>query len=167
MAVDINAPAVLETPGGRTPGGSQMPTQTVLDRFMSKVVWNGDPDECWTWAASLTTTTYGQFSLEGRPTLAHRLSYEFFVGPIPEGLVIDHLCRNTTCINPAHLEPVPQTINILRGVNPAVTRAANNEIVDASSEAFQSDAGARENYERAGHDLADAPEKPVDDNTGD
>jgi hypothetical protein len=54
--------------------------------------------------------------------MAHRAAYMFATGPIPDGLVIDHLCRNKGCVNPSHLEPVSQATNILRGVDPAVTR---------------------------------------------
>jgi len=70
---------------------------------------------CWEWTASKMPMGYGRLGVNGRMVLAHRWSYENFVGPIPENLVIDHLCRNTSCCNPAHLEAVPQSVNILRG----------------------------------------------------
>jgi hypothetical protein len=76
-------------------------------------------DDCWLWTASTTNAGYGQFGLV-RPgerlmmTLAHRLAYTLSVGPIPDGLVIDHLCENKLCVNPAHLEPVTQTVNARR-----------------------------------------------------
>ena len=60
---------------------------------------------CWEWQAS-KSKGYGQIRL-GRDTLkAHRLAWEFLRGPIPDGLTIDHLCFNTACVNPEHLEPV-------------------------------------------------------------
>src|SRR6188472_1096483 len=58
---------------------------------------------CWVWNGAVRTTGYGQFS---RCTFAHRLSYETHVGPIPDGLDIDHLCGVRLCVNPDHLEPV-------------------------------------------------------------
>lgn len=57
---------------------------------------------------------YAAISIDGRNRPAHRVAYELFA-PIPEGLVLDHLCRNPPCINPNHLEPVTDRVNILRG----------------------------------------------------
>lgn len=74
---------------------------------------------CWVWTGSKTTRGYGMLKLERSRTkvMAHRYVWEVAVGPIPKGLVIDHLCRNPSCINPAHLEPVTQAENMRRGVN--------------------------------------------------
>lgn len=73
---------------------------------------------CWEWTASKTNTGYGvvHTSLKNKSIrgLAHRVSYTAFKGDIPEGKSLDHLCRNTICINPSHLEPVTHRENIMR-----------------------------------------------------
>jgi hypothetical protein len=71
--------------------------------------------ECWVWVGRLNRNGYGRVALGGREPMAHRASYEAHVGPIPEGLVLDHLCRVRCCINPRHLEPVTVQENTLRG----------------------------------------------------
>lgn len=84
------------------------------DRFWAKVA-KSTPGACWEWTASLKTTGYGQFNDgHGRIRSAHRFAYELVFGPVPEGLVLDHLCRNPRCCNPAHLEVVTQRENIMR-----------------------------------------------------
>ena len=64
-----------------------------------------DPDECWPWP-HLIDRGYGLLSIDGKKCRAHRASYEHYVGPIPEGMFIDHICGNTPCFNPAHLRAV-------------------------------------------------------------
>jgi hypothetical protein len=77
---------------------------------------------CWTWMGSRSQTGYGKFNGLGE-TLAHRVAYRLFVGPIPTGLTLDHLCRNRACVNPSHLEPVTRRVNILRGTSPQAVNA--------------------------------------------
>lgn len=72
---------------------------SIEDRFWSKVDKTG---ECWIWIAS-TRNGYGQFRTREAYVLSHRFSYELAAGPIPEGLVIDHICHNPSCVRPAHL----------------------------------------------------------------
>lgn len=72
------------------------------------------PSGCWLWKGAPISGGYGGVMVEGRRYVAHRLSYEAFVGAIPEGLQLDHLCRKRQCVNPAHLEPVTAFENIVR-----------------------------------------------------
>jgi len=64
------------------------------------------PDGCWMWTGGVTGHGYGAFWVGGRTLGAHRISYELYVGKIPDGLHLDHLCKQTLCVNPYHLEPV-------------------------------------------------------------
>lgn len=80
-------------------------------------------DDCWLFAGEITEKGYGRVNIGGKNYGVHRLMYEELVGEIPQGLVIDHLCRVTQCCNPAHLEAVTNTENILRGVGFAAENA--------------------------------------------
>lgn len=84
----------------------------VVDRFWSKV---DQTESCWVWMSAFDQDGYGLFRFPWATAKAHRVAYELVVGPIPHGLVIDHLCRNRACVNPAHMEPVTNRENILRG----------------------------------------------------
>ena len=81
--------------------------------------WNniqiGKANECWTWTGYLNLDGYGRYNFGGKRVLVHRLAYELEIGTIPDGLCIDHLCRNRACCNPKHMEPVDNITNILRG----------------------------------------------------
>lgn len=81
---------------------------------------------CWIWRGKTKSDgSYGVFSLgDDRRRRVHILAYTWANGPVPDGLVLDHLCRVTLCVNPAHLEPVTRRENTLRGVNPPATNAA-------------------------------------------
>lgn len=89
-----------------------------IDRFNEKVVISGG---CWLWTGSKNDFGYGWFRwlLDGRMRTgyAHRFAFEFYRGPIPYGLEIDHLCRNHSCANPWHLEPVTHAENCYRGTS--------------------------------------------------
>lgn len=100
---------------------AQLSDELAHDRFIQKVSF--DDDGCWRWAGSISGTGYGYFSFCSQTVYAHRIGYEFFVERIPDGLFLDHLCRNRACVNPDHLEPVTQRVNVLRGNLPDLNRA--------------------------------------------
>lgn len=83
------------------------------ERFWPKV--DKQEDGCWIWTAGKDWDGYGIFSEGGRSHRAHRWSYEECVAPIPNDLVLDHLCRVVSCVNPDHLEPVTPRVNFCRG----------------------------------------------------
>ena len=85
-------------------------------------------DECWVWQAE-TWDGYGYFHLHHHQVKAHRWVYEHMMGPIPAGLELDHLCRNRSCVNPAHLEPVTHRVNVLRGLCPPAVNARKTHCV--------------------------------------
>lgn len=85
-------------------------------RFWAKV---NKTDSCWLWTGGKWPNGYGYFRNKNKFHLAHRWAYEQLVGPIPTGLVLDHVkkrgCCHKHCVNPAHLEPVSNKVNLLRG----------------------------------------------------
>lgn len=86
----------------------------VEERFWTKVEKMAE-DGCWFWLGAPDKAGYGRVGFNRKDYYAHRLSYEFAHGEIPEGLEIDHLCKNTLCVNPEHLEAVSHAENVRRG----------------------------------------------------
>lgn len=91
-----------------------------MERYWSKVTITAG---CWEWRAYKVKTGHGRFRVGKEMKPAHRVAYELIVGPIPVGLDLDHLCRNPSCVNPAHLEPVTRAVNVMRGEGLCVVNA--------------------------------------------
>lgn len=100
--------------------GLLAPRQSPMERFIAKIDFT---DTCWEWNGGVNPNGYGLFGVRRKSTLAHRVSYNWFIGEIPEGLTLDHLCRVRHCVNPDHLEPVTNRENCLRGISPAAINA--------------------------------------------
>lgn len=90
--------------------------------FFNNVDKSGD---CWIWTAAIDRGGYGRYKHKA----AHRVSYELLVGPIPQGLDLDHLCRVRACVNPSHLEPVTRRENLLRGDTVTARNAAKTHCI--------------------------------------
>jgi HNH endonuclease len=84
--------------------------------------------ECWEWKRG-RSEGYGTIYVKGDHFLVHRVMYELYRGPIPEGRQIDHLCRNRGCGNPSHMEVVTTRVNILRGMSPSAVNARKTHCV--------------------------------------
>jgi hypothetical protein len=93
-----------------------------ISRFMDKIE---KTNNCWNWTGSVNDG-YGQFWYKKRVS-AHRFSYELFKETIPQGLQLDHLCRNRKCVNPEHLEAVTTQINTVRGLTGKINHFNKNK----------------------------------------
>lgn len=119
----------------------------VRDRIRESVIV--DESGCWIWQRYIGSAGYGSMTADGKSgQLAHRVSYEAFIGPIPAGLQIDHLCRVRDCVNPEHLEPVTPRENVMRSpvavasVHARKTSCANGHEFD-SANTYLTPTGAR------------------------
>lgn len=102
--------------------------QELKNRLLNRI--DKTPNGCWNYTRSKSVKGYGKLSAWGRMWLAHRVSYTIFVAPIPEGKSIDHLCRNPSCINPNHLEPVSNRENLMRGIGIAAKNSRKTHCIN-------------------------------------
>jgi hypothetical protein len=143
-----------------------MAKRGAVDRFAEKVALTDSG--CLEWIAGTAGNGYGHFHTtqtpdeKARDVYAHRWSYEHHLGPIPEGLHIDHLCRNTRCVNPDHLEAVTQRVNTLRGTAPTAINAAKTHCPQRHGYTAENTYTDREGYRhcRTCRRLADQRRQP-------
>ena len=107
-------------------------TRLMNERLWAKVDATGD---CWEWTASKDQDGYGLFHLPSprRTRRAHRVVWEELIGPIPDGMVVDHWCKNPSCVNPDHLNLTTQRMNVLRGVSTGARAIRTNQCIHGHS----------------------------------
>lgn len=111
--------------------------KSLRQRFDEKFVI--DPSGCWVWIGACDTLGYGHIAAPehnrngGKLGRAHRVAWALYKGPIPEGLVIDHLCKNRFCVNPEHLEPVTFKENLDRSDSASTLEAKKTQCLRGHS----------------------------------
>lgn len=108
--------------------GCRYTTRSTVDRIADRITI--DSNGCWIWQGCCNRGGYGQVNAGDKTRLTHRVTYEHYVGPVPDGLELDHLCRVRRCCNPDHLEPVTRSENMLR--SPIAGRYERNREVALS-----------------------------------
>lgn len=100
----------------RAHGEFDYPIEEMHDQLFWSDITLAEGLDCWRWTGWIDAGGYGVFTVKGKAHKAHRHSYEKLIGPIPRGLVLDHLCRVRNCVNPYHLDPVTIAVNTARGL---------------------------------------------------
>ena len=119
-------------------GGKPVPIEVRLARLIEKT------DTCWLWKGALCHKGYGAFEVATVEYKAHRFVYEYYVGPIPDGLQLDHLCRVKHCVNPEHLEPVTNQENQIRYKQTITHCPKGHEYSDSNTRVYQGRRWCRE-----------------------
>ena len=96
------------------PTGRRGRSAWTLMRRLENKFDRGSAKSCWEWKGASGSFGHGIVRISGKNHCAHRVVYELMVGAIPKGLVLDHTCRNPSCVNPNHLDPVSQRENVIR-----------------------------------------------------
>lgn len=116
--------------------GYHLPCESGCFRCISPYFWLrvDRREDCWVWLGAVTRSgrggsPYGRLRVAGKHYVAHRVAYIIEVGPIPDGLELDHLCRNTLCVRPDHLEAVTHEENMARTVRPGNAREPHKRLV--------------------------------------
>jgi hypothetical protein len=103
----------------------------------SPVEYIEDENGCWIWQRAINRHGYGHIQIDRKTCAAHRVYYERAKGPIPDGLVIDHICRVRACVNPDHMEAVTVTENTRRGANTKLTAAQVDQVRASGASAYE------------------------------
>ena len=126
---------------------------TLRERIWAKVSID-ESTGCWNWIGAKSKTGnvyYGFIGVARKNALAHRTMYQLERGEIPQGMTLDHLCRNTLCVNPEHLEPVPMRENTLRGTSPVARNAQKTHCDHGHEFSEENTSWVQDKYGRVRH----------------
>jgi hypothetical protein len=108
-----------------------------LAQVLNHVSYSGD---CWIWNGAKNGHGYGVITVFGRTVYVHRLTHWIVRGPVPDGLALDHLCRNPSCVNPLHTESVTSAENTRRGMgNGSQTHCPSGHAYDSENTRYNID----------------------------
>lgn len=123
---------VCSTHYARLRRSGRLDLKSAEERFWSKVDKGADGAECWLWTDGCDANGYARLWVKPQTVFAHRYAYELLIGPIPEGLTINHRCAIRSCVNPAHLEPetLQENVRLAHSANAAKTECPKGHALD-------------------------------------